>query len=96
MVLDLQEKHIDFIKNTVNDSIPGVDIFVYNSREQQKYNTFLDIVLLSNEEISIERILKLETMFQYSDLPYKVDIIDLRTLKESCRNIIKANLYKLQ
>ena len=46
--------------------------------------------------MSLEQKLRLESDFENSTFPYEVDIVDLNTIKENFKNIIKDDLVELK
>jgi len=95
--LDLQDKHKDFIINTISALFPEVDIFIYGSRVQgkaQKYSD-VDIAIKSVSEIPIEKLLQIKAAFHDSSFPYKVDIVDLEALNKDFYKLIENDLYKI-
>ena len=96
-MLDLDPKYIDFIKETILAEIPNVEIYIFGSRMQGNELEYsdVDITLKDKEKISIESILKLRIKFENSTFPYKVDIVDLKNLKDEFRGIIEKDLYRI-
>ena len=96
-MLDLDPKYIDFIKETILVEIPNVEIYIFGSRMQGNALEYsdVDIALKDKEKISIESILKLKVKFENSTFPYKVDIVDLKNLKDEFRGIIEKDLYRI-
>lgn len=96
-MLDLEPKYIDFIKETVLEEIPNSEIYIFGSRVQGNALEYsdVDIALKSEAKIPIETILKLRVKFENSTFPYKVDIVDLKNLKEGFRRIIEKDLYRI-
>ena len=96
-MLDLDPKYIDFIKETILAEIPNVKIYIFGSRVQGNALEYsdVDIALKDKEKISIESILKLRIKFENSTFPYKVDIVDLKNLKDEFRGIIEKDLYRI-
>ena len=96
-MLDLDPKYIDFIKETILAEIPNVEMYIFGSRVQGNALEYsdVDIALKNEEKISIESILKLKVKFENSTFPYKVDIVDLKNLKDEFRGIIEKDLYRI-
>lgn len=96
-MLDLDPKYINFIKETILAEIPNVEIYIFGSRVQGNALEYsdVDIALKNEEKISIESILKLRIKFENSTFPYKVDIVDLKNLKDEFRGIIEKDLYRI-
>lgn len=96
-MLDLDPKYINFIKETILPEIPNVEIYIFGSRVQGNALEYsdVDIALKNEQKISIESILKLRIKFENSTFPYKVDIVDLKNLKDEFRGIIEKDLYRI-
>ena len=96
-MLDLDPKYINFIKEIILPEIPNVEIYIFGSRVQGNALEYsdVDIALKNEEKISIESILKLRIKFENSTFPYKVDIVDLKNLKDEFRGIIEKDLYRI-
>ena len=96
-MLDLDQRHINFIKENIWAEIPNVEIYIFGSRTQGNALEYSDVdIALKNEvKIPIETILKLKVKFENSTFPYKVDIVDLKNLKDKFRGIIEKDLYRI-
>lgn len=93
--LDLQDKYVSFIKKTVADVLPNVEIFIFGSRTQGKARKYSDVDIALKGNVPFTDLLKLKNLFEESTFPYKVDIIDLDNINEKFFNIIKNDLYKI-
>lgn len=94
----------------MNDSITGYELkiirnilsneihqfFIFGSRANNTYHktSDLDIVVYSNEKLSILYIDNLKEMFSESDLPYMVDIIDYNSCSNTFKKIIDNTINK--
>jgi predicted nucleotidyltransferase len=87
-------------ENTVLDILrqfltPQITVWVFGSRAKHNAKPYsdLDLALESsdNTKIDINLIIKLETAFEESDLPWKVDIIDMNDISETFRDIVIKN-----
>lgn len=95
--LDLEERHKDFIINSITAIIPDVEIFIYGSRVKGKARKYsdVDIALKCDEEIPFDTMLKLKAFFSDSIFPYMVDIIDLNSISENFKTRIQNDLLKI-
>lgn len=95
--LDLDNQYVEFIKETINSVLDGVEIYIFGSRTQGKSLEYsdVDIALKGKTQIEFDKILNLRVAFSNSTFPYKVDIIDLNNIDEKFYNIIKDDLYKI-
>ena len=95
--LDLDNRYVDFIKDTIGSVLDNVEIYIFGSRTQGKSLEYsdVDIALKGKNQIELDKILNLRAAFSNSTFPYKVDIIDLNNIDEKFYNIIKEDLYKI-
>ena len=93
--LDLDEKYISFIKETIGNVLPNAEIFIYGSRTQGKAYEYSDVDIALKGDISFEDLLNVRALFENSTFPYKVDVVDLSTLDKEFLRIIKKDLYKI-
>ena len=95
--LNLDNRYIEFIKDTVNNVLEDIEIYIFGSRTQGKSLEYsdVDIALKGENRIEFDKILNLRAAFSNSTFPYKVDIIDLNNIDEKFYNIIKDDLYKI-
>lgn len=76
---------------------PDVSVWVFGSRA--KWTTHdgsdLDLALEGDDKLGPETIRALEDDFEESDLPYKVDVVDLKTVNLEFRQIIDVQKISL-
>lgn len=95
-MIDLEEKYINFIKSTIAKFLKNYDLFLFGSRAKgtaRKYSD-IDIAILS-EELDEDKRLKILFEFENSTLPYQVDVVDLKTVSDDFKALIKNDLIKL-
>ena len=95
-MIDLDIKYINFIKKDISKYLSNFEIYLFGSRAKgtaRKYSD-IDIAILSDELTSDIKI-KLEANFENSTLPYKIDIIDLKTISHEFKDLIKDSLIKI-
>jgi predicted nucleotidyltransferase len=95
----LDPENLQEIRKVLSVHLPeGCEAYVFGSRvtgRAKKYSD-VDIAVKSGEQrINSKVLAKLENAFEFSDLPYKVDIIDLNGIKDSFRDAIRDELVKL-
>ena len=94
----LEDRHIDFIKETLKKHIPSPDakFYIFGSRANGKYSEYSDVdIAIDFPELTFDTKSKLESEFENSTFPYEVDIVDLNSIKEDFRNLIKDDLILL-
>ena len=93
--LDLADRYVDFIINTVKSILPDAEIYIYGSRVQGKAREYSDVDIALRGEIDFDKLLKLKVLFEDSTFPYKVDIVVLDSLKPDFLKIIENDLNKI-
>lgn len=94
--LDLADRYVDFIRNTITSILPDVEIFIYGSRVQGKAREYSDVDIALKGDIAFNNLLKLRALFEDSTFPYKVDVVDLDSLTPEFLNIIEKDLYQIK
>jgi len=94
----LEDRHLNFIKDMLKKHIQNKDakFYIFGSRAKGKYREYSDVdIAIDSPDMTSEKKLKLESDFENSTFPYEVDILDLNTIKENFKNIIKEDLVEL-
>lgn len=80
MVCDILQRHLQ----------PDVNVWVFGSRVKWAATdaSDLDLAVEGDDKIKYETIDALENAFDESDLPYKVDVIDLKTVNKKFKEIV--------
>lgn len=97
-MIDLNPQHLDLVKKILRKNLPqDAKVFVFGSRANGTAKKFsdLDLAIDVKHKISLSDFAKIHSDFEESDLPYKVDIIDLKTIEESFRNKIASDLIAI-
>ena len=95
----LEERHIHFIINILNKNINNIaKYYVFGSRSKGDYKEYsdIDIAIDSGERIQDSVMSAIMADFENSTLPYKVDVVDLNSVSEDFKNLIKDDLKKLK
>ncbi len=97
MLFGLEDRHVEFIKDMLKKHIsnPEAKFYIFGSRAKGKNRPYSDVdIAIDCPDLTLDRKLKLESDFENSTFPYEVDIVDLNTIKESFKNIIKDDLVE--
>lgn len=95
----LEERHLDFIKETLKKYIPNPNakFYIFGSRAKGKHREYSDVdIAIDCQDLTGSVKSKLEIEFENSTFPYEVDIVDLNDIKESFKNLIQDDLVLLQ
>ena len=94
----LEDRHVEFIKDMLKKHIssPDAKFYIFCSRAKGKYQEYSDVdIAIDFPELTLDKKLKIESDFENSTFPYEVDIVDLNTIQENFKNIIKDDLVEL-
>jgi predicted nucleotidyltransferase len=100
-LIDLREDYLDLVKqilkNTLQDEI-GVTVYAFGSRVKQKAKEFsdLDLAVDKHGEKATGFVCRLLGDFEESNLPFKVDVIDLNGISKSFYEAIKNDLVNIK
>ena len=97
--LDIRPDHAEIIHKILKDNLEeGTYVFAFGSRANwtAKQSSDLDLAIDGFGE-KLDRKIKsnLEDAFEESDLPYKVDVVDLNSVSESFREAIQDQLVRV-
>ncbi len=97
----LEDRHLDFVLYVLKRNISDVDakFYIFGSRAKGTNKKYSDIdiaVDLNGKKLDISVLGKILIEFQDSTLPYEVDVVDLNSIDESFKNLIKNDLVLLK
>ena len=97
----LEDRHLDFVLSVLKRNISDVDakFYVFGSRAKGTNKKYSDIDIamdLNGKKLDTSILGKILIEFQDSTLPYEVDVVDLNSIDEDFRNLIKKDLVLLQ
>lgn len=90
-MIDLEEKHLDIIQDILKEIIPGHRVFIFGSRAKNNSWRYSDIDLLisGDDELTPGERYALNEAFDESDIPVRVDIVDLHELSDEFKRSIE-------
>ncbi len=95
-MIDLNEKYISFIKETVYHYLQNCKIYLFGSRTKGTAKKYSDIdIALKSPNLNENILLKIISDFENSTLPYEVDVLDLNNISETFRQHIEQDLTKI-
>lgn len=97
----LEDRHLDFVLSVLKRNISDVDakFYIFGSRAKGTNKKYSDIdiaVDLNGKKLDVSILGKILIEFQDSTLPFEVDVVDLNSVDEDFRNLIKKDLVLLQ
>ena len=97
-MLDVSPEHAKMLRDILAREIPGVTVWAFGSRVAgtPKPHSDLDLALLAKGAVPWSRLARLEEELAESDLPFRVDIVDLARASEAFRKIIEEQHEAIQ
>ncbi len=96
--MDIKPLHLEIVKNILANHLPiGSTVWLFGSRvikAKKKYSD-LDLAVDCQHVLPLSVMTLLQYDFSESDLPYKVDIVDLRNMDDSFRDAIRPDMVML-
>jgi predicted nucleotidyltransferase len=96
--LDMTQEHVAIVRHILGQYLPaGARAFVFGSRAHGVARPYsdLDLALEWTRPLGLDLLGKIAEALSESDLPYRVDIIDLTTVDAAFRVRIEADCIAL-
>jgi type I restriction enzyme S subunit len=92
-MITLRPSEKKLVKDILQQHVPNCEVYVFGSRATGKEKKFsdLDLVVNCKKSLTIKKISDLKEAFSNSDLPFRVDIVDLFTVDGEFRAKIMKN-----
>lgn len=90
-MIDIGQNHLDMVRAILSKHLPSnVTVWVFGSRAKHTASdtSDLDIALEGITPINNDILTDISIAFEDSDLPYTVDVIDLKTINSNFKEII--------
>ncbi|MGB9080945.1 MAG: nucleotidyltransferase domain-containing protein [Desulfuromonadaceae bacterium] len=97
-VIDLNRRDWREVKRILAQYVPEHAVWAFGSRVSGPAKTYsdLDIVIITDQPLSLERMATIRDAFDESDLPIRVDVVDWAATSASFREIIRRNYVVIQ
>ena len=96
--IDIRADHLRIVQDVLHRHLPaGVKVWVFGSRASwaTKDSSDLDLALEGDGDIPPQSLSALEAAFEESDLPFTVDIVDVKRINERFRRIVTQQRVRL-
>jgi predicted nucleotidyltransferase len=96
--IDLNQRDWHEVKRILMQYVPEYTVWAFGSRVTGTAKTYsdLDIAILTDQPLPIERMATITDAFDESDLPIRVDVVDWAVTSVSFREIIRQNYLVIQ
>lgn len=96
--IDIRPVDLEIVQNVLRDVLPrGVKVWAFGSRAKwtTKDSSDLDLAIDARRALTREEEVNLAEAFDESDLPYRVDLVDMHQVSETFRGIIEGQMVEL-
>ena len=96
--IDIRPADLATVRRILREHVPALEVRAFGSRVawNARETSDLDLALMTDEPLSVDRTARLRAAFTDSDLPFRVDIVDWATASESFQHRILANHVPLR
>ena len=91
--IDISAGHLDTVRSVLRTHLPhGVEVWVFGSRARgaARRSSDLDLALEGPVRLDRKLLAAIENAFEDSDLPYTVDVVDLKAIVGVFEQIVLA------
>lgn len=97
-MLQVTQQQLETIQSIIRDTISqSLEVYAYGSRTKNEARTYsdLDLLVRANQKLNIEDLYKLKDAFEFSDLPFRVDVQDWHEINDSFKENINSSLVQI-
>ena len=97
-MINVTESQMQIILRILDRYVPDSQVWAFGSRVKGNFKSYsdLDLVVISEDKMSITEFGELIEAFQESDLPFRVDVLDWHAISPEFRQVIKRNYEVLK
>jgi len=97
MTLAITKQQRQTVRNILTRIIPGADYFAFGSRLRPRHHLYsdLDIAIKAPKRIPLAQLSALEEAFADSDLPFRVDIVDMQRASPDFQRLVEDSHVRL-
>jgi len=97
-MINVTESQMQIILRILDRYVPDSQVWAFGSRVKGNFKSYsdLDLVVISEDKMSITEFGELIEAFQESDLPFRVDVLDWHAISPEFRQVIKRKYEVLK
>lgn len=86
------------VTRILQKQVPALEVWAFGSRARRTAKPYsdLDLALITQQPLSLEKLASITHAFDSSDLPLRVDVVDWATTSETFRKIIERDKVVVQ
>ncbi|TXT37702.1 MAG: hypothetical protein FD135_3394 [Comamonadaceae bacterium] len=97
-LIDVCPKHWELVRSILQKHVPQHEVWAFGSRAKWTAKPYsdLDLAVITSHVLPLKTSADLSNDFSESDLPWKVDVVDWASTRESFRKIIERDKVVVQ
>lgn len=97
MSLSVTKEQFRVIRSILTRIVPGAEYLAFGSRLDHCHHRYsdLDIAIRADDKLPLEQLAALEEAFADSDLPFRVDIVDLHRASTELRQVVESHHLRI-
>lgn len=97
-MLQVTQQQLDTINSIIKETISQpLEVYAFGSRTKNEARAYsdLDLLVKAEQKLNIEELYKLKDAFEFSDLPFRVDVQDWYAMSDAFKENINSSLVKV-
>ncbi len=96
MVMD--DDYLAIVRRLLTEHVPEIEVWAFGSRVQgtPKPQSDLDLALVNDQRLPVDRLARLSLSFEESNLPFRVDLVELMAATPEFRAIVERQYEVVQ
>lgn len=97
-LIDIHPDHWKIVQRILQEHVPDLEVWAFGSpaKGSAKEYSDLDLAIITDEPLAIDTSVALNKAFSESDLPWKVDIVDLASVGDGGKQVIERDKVVVQ
>ena len=97
-MIDVSPAHLQIILSILKAHAPDCEVRAFGSRVKRTAKTYsdLDLAVVGQAQLPFRKLAALQTAFEESDLPYRVDVLDWRAISSEFQKVIEQGYEVIQ
>lgn len=90
-MFELSPEQLETVRRLLAEQVPGIEVRAFGSRVKgtaKKYSD-LDLVVMGKEQLPQEVLFRLQDVFEESELPIRIDVLDWHRITPGFRAMIE-------